>query len=88
MLAGMIARPRATSSRTNSGVMTCGSCAPNDWPAMLAQHCRRLPVEPLVLADRDELHLRRDDAAPRVMHLRDVRAAPMPLRRDADADAG
>ena len=41
---------------------------------MLAQHRRRLPVEPLVLADRDELHLRSHDATTRVMHLRDVRA--------------
>ncbi len=32
MLAGMIARPRATSSRTNSGVMTEGMLAPHDWP--------------------------------------------------------
>ena len=28
MLAGMMARPRATSSRTNSGVIACGSAAP------------------------------------------------------------
>ena len=32
MLAGMIIRPRATSSRTNSGVMTFCRCAPNDSP--------------------------------------------------------
>ncbi|CFP64772.1 Uncharacterised protein [Bordetella pertussis] len=32
MLAGMMARPRATSSRTNSGVMADGRAAPNDWP--------------------------------------------------------
>ena len=44
MLAGMIARPRATSDRTNSA------------------------VEPF--ADRDELHLRRDDARARVVQLR------------------
>ena len=36
MLAGMMARPRATSSRTNSGVMTAGIAAPNDWPACWA----------------------------------------------------
>ncbi|TKS64196.1 MAG: hypothetical protein EWM73_00682 [Nitrospira sp.] len=30
MLAGMIARPRATSSRTNSGVITEGMLAPQD----------------------------------------------------------
>ena len=45
MFAGMIARPRATSDRTNSG------------------------VDPF--ANRDELHLRRDHAVPRVVHLRD-----------------
>src|SRR5437763_285085 len=35
-LEGMIARPRATSSRTNSGVMTAGMAAPNDWPGCWA----------------------------------------------------
>src|ERR1700675_2408989 len=30
MLLGMMARPRATSSRTNSGVMIVGVAAPND----------------------------------------------------------
>src|SRR5207344_706664 len=30
--AGMIARPRATSSRTNAGVISGGMAAPNDWP--------------------------------------------------------
>ena len=38
-----------------------------------------------VLADRDELHLRRDDAAARVVHLRDVGAR---LSRGAASDAG
>src|SRR6478736_205305 len=33
MLLGMIARPRATSSRTNSGVITGGIAAPKLWPA-------------------------------------------------------
>ena len=33
MWAGMIARPRATSSRTNSGVMICGMRAPIGLPA-------------------------------------------------------
>src|ERR1022692_5035161 len=32
MLAGMIARPRATSSRTNSGVISKGIEAPRPWP--------------------------------------------------------
>ena len=32
MLAGMMARPRATSSRTNSGVMTSGITAPMGLP--------------------------------------------------------
>ena len=36
MLAGMMARPRATSSRTNSGVMTGGMAAPKDWPGCWA----------------------------------------------------
>ncbi len=33
MFAGMMARPRATSSRTNSGVMTRGMLAPKLWPS-------------------------------------------------------
>src|SRR5438552_17269049 len=33
MLAGMIARPRATSWRTNSGVLTAGVAARELWPA-------------------------------------------------------
>ena len=32
MLLGMIARPRATSSRTNSGVIVAGIDAPKLWP--------------------------------------------------------
>src|SRR3954463_13537563 len=32
MLAGMMARPRAISSRTNSGVISLGILAPNDSP--------------------------------------------------------
>src|SRR6266853_5696494 len=32
MLAGMIARPRATSERTNSGVIDSGMLAPKDSP--------------------------------------------------------
>ena len=36
MLAGMIARPRAISSRTNSGVMKGGTEAPKLWPSASA----------------------------------------------------
>ncbi len=32
MLFGITARPRATSERTNSGVITSGIFAPQDWP--------------------------------------------------------
>src|SRR4051812_8256429 len=32
MLAGIIARPRATSARTNSAVIPPGMFAPNEWP--------------------------------------------------------
>ena len=37
MLAGMMARPRATSSRTNSGVTRSGMAAPNDCPGCWAR---------------------------------------------------
>src|SRR5487761_422790 len=33
MLAGMMARPAATSARTNSGVTKSGMAAPQDWPS-------------------------------------------------------
>src|SRR3546814_10801116 len=41
---------------------------------LLAQHLVAHRFEALVLADRDVLHLRRDDAATRVVHLADVGA--------------
>ena len=86
MLAGMIARPRATSSRTNSGVMIFGMRAPIGLPAqaLLARGVAQVlghPFAPAVLAQRDELHLGRDDAAARVVHLRDVGARSRAARR-------
>jgi len=44
-------------------------------------------VDPLVLANGHELHLRRDDATPRVMHLGDVRAATGSQRQPRSAEA-
>ena len=55
MLAGMMARPRATSSRTNSGVICRGIAAPQEWPGCCAASAAS---SLLVLADGDELHLR------------------------------
>ena len=82
MLAGMMARPRATSLRTNSGVISRGIAAPNERPACWCQResrgglagaapasLRRL--EPGVFADGDVFHLGRDDSLARVMQLRD-----------------
>ena len=63
MLAGMMARPRAISSRTNSGVMCSGIAAPKLSPsasAALARAERCLAAE--VLAMRDVDHLLGDDA--------------------------
>ena len=42
-LAGMIARPRATSCRTNSGVMTGGIAAPNACPGCCCWSTLRAP---------------------------------------------
>ncbi|MCY1200329.1 hypothetical protein D9M72_117580 [compost metagenome] len=42
ILAGMMARPRAISSRTNSGVMEAGMAAPKDWPG--CWRSRRLTI--------------------------------------------
>src|SRR5665647_1898514 len=36
MLFGITARPRATSSRTNSAVMSFGNDAPNEWPGSVS----------------------------------------------------
>jgi len=43
--------------------------------------------EPLILADRDELHLRGDEAATRVVHLGDVGTRERTARRRAVAEA-
>ena len=45
MFDGMIARPRATSSRTNSGVTSSGRLAPQALPGCWL--ARRLPPRPL-----------------------------------------
>ena len=96
MFAGMIARPRATSSRTNSGVIIGGNRRAERLAGMLARHrCGERGQHGLatqVLADRDELHLRRDDAAARVVHLRDgasrLRAARLAMEVEAQARQG
>ena len=41
MLVGRIARPRAISSRTNSGVISCGMLAPKLSPGMLREQAAR-----------------------------------------------
>ena len=90
MFAGMIARPRATSSRTNSGRDSARERRAERLARVLPRQelgqlqagraARAQAFDVLapaqVLADRDELHLRRDDAAARVVHLRDVHARP------------
>ena len=100
-LAGMMARPRATSSRTNSGVTSAGIEAPKDSPRCWRpmRSASFLPIGPgraqaleilaaaQVLADGDELHLGRDDAAARVVHLRDVGARPRAARRALQVEA-
>ena len=90
MLAGMMARPRATSSRTNSGVMRAGIAAPRESPRSRCSRCAfglvlGHPLVAAVLAQRDELHLRRDDAAPRVVHLRHVAPGNGAARRALQA---
>ena len=51
-LAGMMARPRATSSRTNSGVTSRGIAAPKDWPGCWRPRSSaiRAPVGPAALS--------------------------------------
>ncbi len=69
MLAGMMARPRAISLRTNSGVTKSGIEAPKSSPSRM-KGSSGLPAQ--IFADGDEFHLRRDDAAPGVFELRDA----------------
>ena len=71
MLAGMMARPRATSSRTNSGVTKAGMRAPKLSPSARrasASSAWRCAAE--ILAVRDVDHLLGDDAGPRKLELR------------------
>src|SRR3954451_7247747 len=75
MLLGMIARPRAISSRTNSGVTWSGIDAPKDCPSPGRIQCR---FAAQVLADRDIFHLGRDDAAPGIGQLGDSGTGPCP----------
>ena len=83
ILAGMIARPRATSSRTNSGVIRSGMLRAPRLARMLrdaAAMCRSaMPVRALqfaglILADGNEFHFRCDDALRGVMQLGDIHA--------------
>src|SRR5690554_3325222 len=46
ILQGMIARPAATSARTNSGVISSGSRAPKPWPACWWPRMRSTSSEP------------------------------------------
>src|SRR4051794_21751977 len=75
MLAGMMARPRAISSRTNSGVTWSGMDAPKDCPSPGRIQCR---FAAQVLADRDIFHLGRGDAAPGIGQLGDSGTGPCP----------
>ena len=89
----MIARPRATSSRTNSGVMVSGILRAEGFAGML-----KLDLGPLarslsaltseILADRDELHLRSDDSLARVVQLCCSAAIGRPARPTANARKG
>ncbi len=65
MFAGMMARPRAISSRL---------------ALVLSRDRFRQGVASLVFPDRDIFHLRRDDALSRIMHLRHVATRLSPAR--------
>ena len=72
MLHGMMARPRAISSRTNSGVTNSGTEAPKLSPSSRAASARSsccLAAEVLALGDVD--HLLGDDAGAGEFELRD-----------------
>ena len=72
MLAGMMARPRAISARTNSGVMCSGMSAPKLSPSASAALARASTADAAeVLAMGDVDHFLGDDAGARVFELRD-----------------
>ncbi len=72
MLAGMMARPRAISSRTNSGVTKSGMAAPKSSPSARRSAAPASALaRPRFLAMRDVDHFFRDDAGAREFKLRD-----------------
>src|SRR2546423_8442591 len=54
MFAGMMARPRATSERTNSGVISRGMDAPNEWPECWWESAVRSVIGSWLLVIREE----------------------------------
>jgi hypothetical protein len=94
MLQGMMARPRATSARTNSGVISSGMAGAEVLAGMLAAHelgqflalgtggaqGGQVFLAAQVLADGDVFHLRGDDALAGVVHLADIHAGFGPAR--------
>ena len=76
MLAGMMARPRAISSRTNSGVISFGMLAPKLLPSASARAAQ-------IFARGDEFHFLGDEALARIVKLGDVRARLGAQRLDA-----
>ena len=87
MLDGMMARPRAISSRTNSGVMNSGTDAPKLSPSVVRAFGAvelLLAAEVLALGDVD--HLLGDDAGLGEFVLRDRRAVD--ARATASACSG
>ena len=82
MLAGMMARPRAISSRTNSGVMNAGSDAPKLSPcASLRFGAFEHFFAAEILPRGDEDHLLSDHAGAGELILRDVRVGAAAARR-------
>ena len=77
MFAGMMARPRATSSRTNSESDMLGrkkrrkSC-PGCWRTRTSRRFRNELFAALIFAYGDELHFWGNDAETSIVHLRDI----------------
>jgi hypothetical protein len=90
MLLGMMARPRAISSRTNSGRDHARNRGAETLAGMLLAQQVFEAVELLVFADRHVFHFRGDDAGPCVVHLRHIPAGQRAARlaRQVEAQAG
>ena len=80
--------PASMGAEVNPPIVVYDTSGPYTDPAATIDIRKGLPaLRARWIADRDELHLRRDDAAARVVHLRDVRAIACAARLAMQVEA-